>query len=91
MFTGGGVQSMILRPPMGFWFWDYLKSKVYASNPRDLSQLEDAVKREVTLIPPAMLHLKLSTILYNVLSCAKVGILKTWNSSVFPLPPSCVV
>lgn len=42
--------------PMDFWFWGYLKSKVYTSNPRDLSELKDAIKREVIQIPPAMLR-----------------------------------
>lgn len=42
--------------PIDFWFWSYLKSKVYTSNPRYLAELNDAVKREVIPISPVMLH-----------------------------------
>lgn len=42
--------------PMDFWFWGYLKSKVYTPGPRDVSELKDAIKREVMQIPPVILR-----------------------------------
>lgn len=36
---------------MDFWFLGYLKSKIRTSNPRDTSQLKDAIKRELMRIP----------------------------------------
>ncbi|GFU88140.1 uncharacterized protein TNCV_5074871 [Trichonephila clavipes] len=42
--------------PVDFWLWGYLKSRVYLSSPSSLSELKDAIRREVTSIHPDMLH-----------------------------------
>ncbi|GFT44641.1 DUF4817 domain-containing protein [Trichonephila clavipes] len=39
-----------------FWLWGYLKSHVYLSGPSSLSELKDAIRREVSSIHPDMLH-----------------------------------
>ncbi|GFX17346.1 uncharacterized protein TNCV_3553501 [Trichonephila clavipes] len=42
--------------PADFWLWGYLKSHVYLSGPSSLSELKDAIRREVSSIHPNMLH-----------------------------------
>jgi hypothetical protein len=42
--------------PADFWLWGYLKSRVYLSCPSNLSELKDAIRREVSCIHPDMLH-----------------------------------
>ncbi|GFW21115.1 uncharacterized protein TNCV_2703531 [Trichonephila clavipes] len=42
--------------PSDFWLWGYLKSRVYLSGPSSLSELKDAIRREVSSIHPDMLH-----------------------------------
>ncbi|GFU37391.1 uncharacterized protein TNCV_4273641 [Trichonephila clavipes] len=42
--------------PADFWLWGYLKSRVYLSCPSSLSELKDAIRREVSSIHPDMLH-----------------------------------
>ncbi|GFW32903.1 uncharacterized protein TNCV_1774691 [Trichonephila clavipes] len=39
-----------------FWLWGYLKSHVYLSGSSSLSELKDAIRREVSSIHPNMLH-----------------------------------
>ncbi|GFT86953.1 uncharacterized protein TNCV_301951 [Trichonephila clavipes] len=38
--------------PADFWLWGYLKSRVYLSGPSSLSELKDAIRREVFSIHP---------------------------------------
>ncbi|GBM27853.1 hypothetical protein AVEN_66405-1 [Araneus ventricosus] len=78
--------------PMDFWFLGYLKSKVYTPNPRDLSEMKDAIKHEVIQAPPCYVrHCWKKSPVCNALSSAKVGTLKTWNSNkrFFPFPLLC--
>ncbi|GFX26021.1 DUF4817 domain-containing protein [Trichonephila clavipes] len=42
--------------PADFWLWGYLKSRVYLSGPSSLSELKDAIRREVSSIHPDILH-----------------------------------
>ncbi|GFV77767.1 DUF4817 domain-containing protein [Trichonephila clavipes] len=42
--------------PEDFWLWRYLKSRVYLSGPSSLSELKDAIHREVSSTHPDMLH-----------------------------------
>ncbi|GFY18908.1 uncharacterized protein TNCV_3875961 [Trichonephila clavipes] len=42
--------------PADFWLWGYLKSRVYLSGPSSLSELKDAIRREVSSVHPDMLH-----------------------------------
>ncbi|GFU83996.1 uncharacterized protein TNCV_1056431 [Trichonephila clavipes] len=42
--------------PADFWLWGYLKSRVYLSGPSSLSELKDAIRREVSSIHLDMLH-----------------------------------
>ncbi|GFU37144.1 uncharacterized protein TNCV_1555181 [Trichonephila clavipes] len=42
--------------PADFWLWGYLKSRVYLSGPSSLSELKDAIHREVSSIHPNVLH-----------------------------------
>ncbi|GFS55603.1 uncharacterized protein TNCV_131371 [Trichonephila clavipes] len=42
--------------PADFWLWGYSKSRVYLSGPSSLSELKDAIRREVSSIHPDMLH-----------------------------------
>ncbi|GFV79041.1 uncharacterized protein TNCV_3687481 [Trichonephila clavipes] len=42
--------------PADFCLWEYLKSRVYLSGPSSLSELKDAIRREVSSIHPDMLH-----------------------------------
>ncbi|GFV25284.1 uncharacterized protein TNCV_4642451 [Trichonephila clavipes] len=42
--------------PADFWLWGYLKSRVYLSGPSSLSELKDAIRREVSSIHPHMLN-----------------------------------
>ncbi|GFX89546.1 uncharacterized protein TNCV_72391 [Trichonephila clavipes] len=42
--------------PADFWLWGYLKSRVYLSGPSSLSELKDAIRREVSSIHPDVLH-----------------------------------
>ncbi|GFU01605.1 cyclic GMP-AMP synthase [Trichonephila clavipes] len=42
--------------PADFWLWGYLKSRMYLSGPSSLSELIDAIHREVSSIHPDMLH-----------------------------------
>ncbi|GFY35404.1 uncharacterized protein TNCV_194971 [Trichonephila clavipes] len=41
--------------PADFWLWGYLKSRVYLSGPSSLSELKDAIHREISSIHPDML------------------------------------
>ena len=48
---------------MDFWFWEYIKSKVYTLSQQILSDLKDSMKRETTNIPPFKVRLDaLSTV-----------------------------
>lgn len=40
--------------PCDYFLWGYLKSKVYFPKPRNLQELEDAIRRELNLITPEM-------------------------------------
>ncbi|GFX33411.1 uncharacterized protein TNCV_4122451 [Trichonephila clavipes] len=42
--------------PADFWLWGYLKSRVYLFGPSSLSELKDAIRREVSSIHPIVLH-----------------------------------
>ncbi|GFS92218.1 uncharacterized protein TNCV_1113381 [Trichonephila clavipes] len=42
--------------PADFWLWGYLKSRVYLSGPSSLSELKDAIRREVSSIHLDMLN-----------------------------------
>ncbi|GFY16768.1 uncharacterized protein TNCV_4337691 [Trichonephila clavipes] len=42
--------------PADFWLWVYLKSRVYLSGPSSLSELKDAIRREVSSIHPDVLY-----------------------------------
>ncbi|GFS90709.1 DUF4817 domain-containing protein [Trichonephila clavipes] len=42
--------------PTDFWLWKYLKSRVYLSGSSSLSELKDAIRREVSSLHPDMLH-----------------------------------
>ncbi|GFW13514.1 uncharacterized protein TNCV_1209801 [Trichonephila clavipes] len=42
--------------PADFWLWGYLKYRVYLSGPSSLSELKDAIRREVSSIHPDMLY-----------------------------------
>ncbi|GFU49437.1 uncharacterized protein TNCV_2308091 [Trichonephila clavipes] len=42
--------------PADFWLWGYLKSRVYLSGPSSLSELKDAIRREVSSMHPDVLH-----------------------------------
>ncbi|GFU77311.1 uncharacterized protein TNCV_511521 [Trichonephila clavipes] len=42
--------------PADFWLWGYLKSRVYLSGPSSLSELKDAIRREISSIHPDMFH-----------------------------------
>ncbi|GFX48412.1 uncharacterized protein TNCV_4614081 [Trichonephila clavipes] len=42
--------------PVDFWLWGYLKSHVYLSDPSSLSELKDAIRREISSIHPDMLQ-----------------------------------
>ncbi|GFV70084.1 DUF4817 domain-containing protein [Trichonephila clavipes] len=42
--------------PADFWLWGYVKSRVYLSGPSILSELKDAIHREVSSTHPDMLH-----------------------------------
>ena len=35
-----------------FFLWWYLKSKVYSNHPQSIEQLKDAIRQEITAIPP---------------------------------------
>ncbi|GFV25129.1 uncharacterized protein TNCV_591951 [Trichonephila clavipes] len=54
--------------PTDFWLWGYLKSCVYLSGPSSLSELKDAIRREVSSIHPEMPLLDLSLV-WCVLPC----------------------
>ncbi|GFV51281.1 DUF4817 domain-containing protein [Trichonephila clavipes] len=61
--------------PADFWLWGYLKSRVYLSGPSSLSELKDAIRREVSSIHPDVLHSAVAgfvTRLECLLSC-RVG------------------
>ncbi|GFV49145.1 DUF4817 domain-containing protein [Trichonephila clavipes] len=66
-FMQDGATSLIANPvPMAprspdltladFWLWGYLKSRVYLSGPSSVSELKDAIRREVSSIHLDMLH-----------------------------------
>ncbi|GFX39327.1 uncharacterized protein TNCV_3860501 [Trichonephila clavipes] len=42
--------------PADFWLWGYLKSRVHLFGPSSLSELKDAIRREVSSLHPDMLH-----------------------------------
>ncbi|GFV83983.1 DUF4817 domain-containing protein [Trichonephila clavipes] len=42
--------------PVDFWLWGFLKSHVFLSGPSSLSELKDAIRREISFIHPDMLH-----------------------------------
>ncbi|GFS70050.1 uncharacterized protein TNCV_748211 [Trichonephila clavipes] len=48
-------RSPDLKPAV-FWLWGYLKSHVYLSGPSSMSELNDAIRREVSSKHPDMLH-----------------------------------
>ncbi|GBN05156.1 hypothetical protein AVEN_182362-1 [Araneus ventricosus] len=37
-----------------FFLWGYLKAKVYTHKPKTLDELKDAIRLEITAIPPEM-------------------------------------
>ena len=43
------------RSPLNFWFWGFLKSKVYGPRPATLNQLQANISREVAQIDPDMM------------------------------------
>jgi len=42
--------------PCDFYLWGYLKSKVYIGKPRTISELKEAIQREIAAIPDIMLE-----------------------------------
>ncbi|GFV64051.1 uncharacterized protein TNCV_3181191 [Trichonephila clavipes] len=50
------ASSVSIFTPADLWLWGYLKSRVYLSGPSSLSELKDAILREVSSIRPDMLH-----------------------------------
>ncbi|GFT78570.1 uncharacterized protein TNCV_4491551 [Trichonephila clavipes] len=72
--------------PADFWLWGYLKSCVYLSGPLSLSELQDAIHREVSSIHPDMLHSAVAgfvTRLENVFSPVVVAMWKIfWCNKV---------
>ena len=51
--------------PCNFFFWGYLKSKVYINRPAvSIEQLKDAIRQEIFTIPHEMTH-KLQTTFVN--------------------------
>ncbi|GFT40397.1 uncharacterized protein NPIL_696081 [Nephila pilipes] len=42
--------------PADFWLWGYLKSLVYRFRTSSLSELEDAIRRELSCVQPDTLH-----------------------------------
>ncbi|GFT96702.1 uncharacterized protein NPIL_559101 [Nephila pilipes] len=42
--------------PVDFLLWGHLKSRVFQSRPSNLSELKDAIRREVPRIKPDILH-----------------------------------
>ncbi|GFX96966.1 uncharacterized protein TNCV_1996981 [Trichonephila clavipes] len=61
-----------------FWLWGYLKSRVYLSGPLSLSELNDAIRREVSSIHPDMLNSSVAglSLVWNVFSPVVVVM---WN------------
>ncbi|XP_053203876.1 uncharacterized protein LOC128388492 [Panonychus citri] len=58
-FQGGGIEWPPYSPdlnPCDFFLWGYLKDRVYQRNPKDLNQLESAIKNEVANIDDEMLN-----------------------------------
>ncbi|GFT70733.1 uncharacterized protein NPIL_129001 [Nephila pilipes] len=58
--------------PADFWLRGYLKSRVYLSRPFNLSELNDAIRRELSCIQPDILHSAVAgfvTRLRCVISC----------------------
>jgi len=39
-----------------YFFWGYLKSEVYLRKPRDIDELKNAIKEEVTATPSNMVR-----------------------------------
>ncbi|GFX89336.1 uncharacterized protein TNCV_2201791 [Trichonephila clavipes] len=54
--------------PADFWLWGYLKSRVYLSGLSSLSELKDAIRREVSSIHPDMLYSAVAGFVSNVFS-----------------------
>ncbi|GFU22281.1 uncharacterized protein TNCV_4856221 [Trichonephila clavipes] len=52
-----------------FWLWGYLKSHVYLSGPSSLSELKDAIRREVSSIHPDMLQSDVAGFVTRRLEC----------------------
>lgn len=48
--------TITITTSLHFWFWGYLRSKVYTSNRRNLSELKKSIKRKVVQIPSVILH-----------------------------------
>ncbi|GFX24550.1 DUF4817 domain-containing protein [Trichonephila clavipes] len=59
-----------------FWLWGYLKSRVYLTGPSSLSELKDAIRREVSSIHPDILHTAVAGFASNVFSPVVVVM---WN------------
>ncbi|GFX06179.1 DUF4817 domain-containing protein [Trichonephila clavipes] len=59
-----------------FLLWGYLKSRVYLSGPSSLSELKDAIRREVSSVHPDMLHSAVAGFVSNVFSPVVVVM---WN------------
>ncbi|GFX90382.1 uncharacterized protein TNCV_5067691 [Trichonephila clavipes] len=60
--NGWITETVLMAPrspdltPADFWLWGYLKSRVNLSGPSSLSELKDAIRREVSSIHPDTLQ-----------------------------------
>ena len=59
--------------PLDYFFWGFLKAKVYTPWPRNLDELEANIRREVANLQPAMVARALMDIKSRARKCLNAG------------------
>jgi len=59
--------------PLDYFLWDYLKSKVYATKPRNLEELRQRLIEEAALIAPEFLRNAISSFYDRIAHCQTVN------------------
>jgi len=56
-----------------YFLWRYLQCKVYLTKPRDIDELKNAIKEEITATPDNMVRKAMSTLCDRLEQCRRDG------------------
>lgn len=59
--------------PLDFYLWGYLKSKVYATKPRNIEELKERIRQEIQLITPEVLRSLQREFYHRLALCQEVN------------------